>query len=77
MTPDTEAQVVEFVWSEGIPVVVMPPQRANQMFLDEIYATGARVFLHTLNDVNEVESWLAKGVSGVYTDSILPVDMPD
>jgi glycerophosphoryl diester phosphodiesterase len=72
MTPDTEAQVVEFVRSENIPVIVMPPERANQPFLSDIYAAGAKVFLHTLNDINDIKAWLAKGVSGFYTDDILP-----
>ncbi|MDR1559781.1 MAG: hypothetical protein LBS84_08830 [Clostridiales bacterium] len=73
-TPDTEDQVVEFVKTEGIPVVVMPPERANQPFLDRLLALSARVYLHTLNDYNEVMEWRAKGVWSVYTDSLSPGD---
>ena len=71
-TPDTEAQVLDFVKKECIPVVVMPPERANQRFLNNLLALGVRVYLHTLNDYNEVKQWQSKGVWGVYTDSLLP-----
>jgi glycerophosphoryl diester phosphodiesterase len=73
-TPDTEDQAAKFIESEHIPVVVMPPERANQPFLDRLTGLGARIYLHTLNDYNEVESWRSKGVWGVYTDSLLPKD---
>jgi len=71
-TPDTEAQVLDFVKRERIPVVVMPPERANQPFSDNLLALGERVYLHTLNDYKEVKQWQAKGVWGVYTDSLVP-----
>ena len=71
-TPDTEAQVLEFVQKEHIPVVVMPPERANQAFLNKLLALGEKVYLHTLNDYSEVKQWQAKGVWGVYTDSLVP-----
>ena len=73
-TPDTEAQVLDFVERERIPVVVMPPERANRQFLDNLLALGERVYLHTLNDLDEVRQWQKKGVWGVYTDSLLPKD---
>ena len=73
-TPDTEEQVLEFIESEHIPVVVMPPERANEPFLDKLLNLGIKVYLHTLNDYNEVIQWQAKGVWGVYTDTLLPRD---
>ena len=73
-TPDTEEQVLEFVESERIPVVVMPPERANETFMNKLLVLGIKVYLHTLNDYNEVSQWQAKGVWGVYTDSLLPRD---
>ena len=73
-TPDTEEQVLKFVKAEGIPVVVMPPERANQPFLNNLLALDVKVYLHTLNDFDDVKQWQAKGVWGVYTDSLLPGD---
>jgi len=73
-TPDTEEQVLAFVKAEGIPVVVMPPERANQLFLNNLLTLGVKVYLHTLNDLDDVKQWQAKGVWGVYTDSLLPRD---
>ena len=73
-TPDTEEQILEFVETERIPVVVMPPERANQPFLDKLYTLGTKIYLHTLNDINEVKEWQSKGIWGVYTDSLLPKD---
>jgi glycerophosphoryl diester phosphodiesterase len=72
METDSEATIVKFVKKEKIPVVVMPPQRANQPFLTKLYDAGAKVFLHTLNSKEEVDGWLAKGISGVYTDDLPP-----
>jgi glycerophosphoryl diester phosphodiesterase len=69
---DSEDKIVKFVTDEKIPVVVMPPERANMTFLNRLFKAGAKVFLHTLNDKEEVDGWLAKGVSGVYTDELLP-----
>ncbi|MDR1540358.1 MAG: hypothetical protein LBU32_20635 [Clostridiales bacterium] len=74
MTRDTEDQVVEFVQKEGIKVVVMPPERANDAFLQKLLSIGEIVFLHTLNDMETVMGWKAKGVSGFYTDYLVPSD---
>ena len=73
-TPDTEEQVLEFIKNERIPVVVMPPERANQPFLENLYDLDVKVYLHTLNDYDEVIGWQEKGIWGVYTDSLLPED---
>jgi glycerophosphoryl diester phosphodiesterase len=71
-TPDTEEQVLAFAAREKIPVVVMPPERANQSFLNQLNILGIRVYLHTLNNKTDVRAWMSKGVWGVYTDTLLP-----
>ena len=71
-TPDSEEEVLRFVEREKIPVVAMPPERANQQFLDKLLALNVRVYLHTLNNYEDVRQWQRKGVWGVYTDSLLP-----
>jgi len=73
-TPDSEEEVLRFVEAEKIPVIAMPPERANQQFLDKLLALNVRVYLHTLNDYEDVRQWQRKGVWGVYTDSLLPYD---
>lgn len=36
---------------------------------------GIRIFVHTVNDANMANSLLATGVSGIYTDTLLPDDI--
>ena len=36
---------------------------------------GIRIYVHTVNDADRVNSLLAAGVSGVYTDTLLPNDI--
>ncbi|MDR1914045.1 MAG: hypothetical protein LBQ68_06125, partial [Clostridiales bacterium] len=74
LTPDSEKQVLEFVKKERIPVVVMPPERANEAFVNNLNKLGVRIYLHTLNDLSDVKNWMTKGIWGVYTDSLLPND---
>ena len=74
-TPDTEAQVVEFVANEGIKAVAMPPQRANNDFLKNLTKAGAKIFLHTLNDADEMLAYKKQMIWGFYTDFITPGDM--
>ena len=75
MTPDTETETAEFVRKERVSVVTMPPERANQSFLNTLTNLGARVYLHTINSPDEIKGWRKKGVWGFYTDSVLPSDM--
>jgi glycerophosphoryl diester phosphodiesterase len=75
MESNPEAEIVRFVEKESIPVVVMPPERANQDFLEKLFGAGAKVFIHTINSKEEAEKWIAKGAAGVYTDDLLPKDM--
>lgn len=38
---------------------------------------GIRVYVHTVNDADGANSLLATGVSGVYTDTLLPADIAE
>jgi glycerophosphoryl diester phosphodiesterase len=74
-SPDSDAEVLQFMEDEELKVLVMPPERANKAFLDSIEELGGIVCLHTLNSLEEVNEWRAKGVRGFYTDFILPGEM--
>ena len=76
-TPDSEEEVLRFIDAEKILVIAMPPERANQQFLDKLLALNVRVYLHTLNDIEDVRQWQRKGVWGVYTDTLWPIDIPE
>ena len=38
---------------------------------------GIRLFLHTVNDADAARAYFDSGISGVYSDSLLPADFPD
>lgn len=72
---DTEAEVIRFVRNQQIKVVTMAPGRLNQAYLDAINRTGAKVYLHTINDMEEIKRYKDMGIWGFYTDFVMPNDM--
>lgn len=36
---------------------------------------GIRIYVHTVNDADEANSLLTSGISGIYTDTLLPTDI--
>jgi glycerophosphoryl diester phosphodiesterase len=69
---DTDPQVVEFVQTKGIQVVVMPPWRATPEFLKTLGQVGVLTYVHTINQPEELRALQQRGVHGVYSDLITP-----
>ena len=74
--PDEQHRVLPFMLQENITLIAMPPERATDEYLGELRSSGITVFLHTINDVDVAIYWMGKGVGGIYTDTILPCDLP-
>ncbi|GAB6991379.1 phosphatidylinositol-specific phospholipase C/glycerophosphodiester phosphodiesterase family protein [Paenibacillus pini] len=67
-TKDTDAEVVDFVKANSIPVVTIPEQRVTQSFISDLNKAGVTTYVNTINDENEVSKYRRMGVNGVYSD---------
>lgn len=72
---DKESDVVKFVEEKNIKVVVMAPERLNKAFLQNLADAGAVVYVHTINDLANIDEYAIMGVWGFYTDFLSPVDL--
>ena len=85
-TKATSAEVMEFVMDKDeIKVIAMTPERYSNDFLDELntnslfansLTTNSKlIYLHTINDLDEIMYYKQQGVHGFYTDYIIPSQM--
>jgi len=51
--------------------ITMPLNRADELFLKDLAADGIPSYAHTINDLSLARELTRKGLSGVYTDSLL------
>ncbi|MDQ0196800.1 glycerophosphodiester phosphodiesterase family protein [Paenibacillus wynnii] len=71
---DSDQQVVDFVKESGVDVS-MPENRATRKFVKALKNSGARVYVHTINDVQQIQKLSRMGVDGFYTDFIAENDL--
>jgi glycerophosphoryl diester phosphodiesterase len=70
-TNDTEQQVIEFAKNhDRIDVITMPFQWATKEYVSNLKRAGKLTYVHTINDIEQLESLKAIGVHGYYTDHI-------
>lgn len=55
-----------------VNVVIIPYYWWTEDYSNLLHKKGLKVFLHTLNDEDEVQNYLNSGVDGIYTDFIIP-----
>lgn len=68
-------EIAAFCLENGIPVVTMSFDRATKEHVALFEQWNIRVFSHTVNDLEEAGRQADNGVSGIYTDVILPEEM--
>jgi glycerophosphoryl diester phosphodiesterase len=68
----SDAQVVALVAHTGIRVVTMSTRRFTPGLVAQLDSLGAKVYVHTVNDPDSAADFRAKGVWGIYTDSLAP-----
>jgi glycerophosphoryl diester phosphodiesterase len=68
----SDAQVVALVVHTGIRVVTMSTRRFTPRLVAQLDSLGAKVYVHTVNDPDSAADLRAKGVWGIYTDSLAP-----
>jgi len=76
-SPESNKQVVDFIKKhDDIQAVTMSPPRNTKEFVNNILQTGKYVYLHTINDLQEILNYKEAGIWGFYTDFIFPPDIP-
>ncbi len=61
-----------FCVENKIPVLVMPYTWINSEICNSVEQSQLKLFVHTVNDIEEAKRQLSMGVDGIYTDEILP-----
>lgn len=61
---------------ENIPVITMWAKMAGEEWYSLAQAQNLLIFVHTLDDADQANELIAAGVTGVYTDSIEPGQIP-
>ncbi len=62
-------QLGEFCVENEIPVVVLPYEWWNEEITETLHSYGLEVWVHTLNENEDIAELRDKGVDGVYTDA--------
>lgn len=73
-TEDSDEVVIEFVKQTGVDIT-MPTTRATKSFVRNLKKAGARVYVHTVNDEQEIVELSRLGVNGFYTDFVPENDL--
>ncbi|MCM1191106.1 MAG: hypothetical protein NC123_03250 [Butyrivibrio sp.] len=68
-------EIIDFMAEKELPVLVMPSAWWNSQYQEELENSGIKVYVHTVDEAEEARQRLEQGVSGIYTDDILPVDV--
>ena len=71
---DSDEEVVNFVKTSGVDVT-MPENRVSSTFVKALKHSGARVYVHTVNDNKQIKKLSRMGVDGFYTDFITENDL--
>lgn len=68
----SDREIVSFVEENRIPVVAVPDwgERYSPELVADLARVGAKVILHTINDVEEMKRYRSEGVTGFYTDFV-------
>ena len=72
MAPITDPELFAFVESSGLEWITASAARFSPTLASALHKLAARVFVHTVNDPEEIASLLTAGANGVYTDGLKP-----
>lgn len=71
---DTDEQVIEFVNKTGVDIT-MPVSRATKSLVKKLKKAGARIYVHTVNEEDEIRELARMGIDGFYTDFVPEEDL--
>lgn len=66
----TKEEILNFSIKENIKGIVMPDYFYTPEYASEIKAAGIDVYVHTINNLDEIENYLSESVTGVYSDYV-------
>lgn len=69
--PDKQ-EILDFMAQKEIPVLVMPYTWWDGQKEEELENSSIKVYIHTVNNEDEARRAMSQGVSGIYSDDILP-----
>lgn len=73
-TQDSDEVVINFVKQSGVDIT-MPAARAEKSFVRKLKKAGARVYVHTVNEEEEITDLSRMGIDGFYTDFVSEDDL--
>lgn len=69
-------EVLDFMAEKEIPVLTMPSSWWGEEQQKDLNGTDVSVYVHTVDDQEEACQRMEQGVSGIYSDDILPQMLP-
>jgi len=74
-----DESIIKFVYENPtIYYITMPPNRVeNREFIFKLQKLNRKIFIHTINDIDEMIYYRKKGVYGFYTDFVFPLQIKD
>lgn len=71
----TPESIAKFCAKHEIRVVSLSVNRTNEEFLRKLIDYNILAYMYTINDVKKMKSYLKMGVTGFFTDTIVPNDL--
>ncbi len=72
----SDEDIVKFAGDNAVYAVTMPVSRVESGLAKKLKKMNTKVFAHTVNSKEQYGKLLAKGIYGIYTDSISPLNSP-
>lgn len=76
-TPEEMVEICRYCVNNGIGVVAFQNSYYKEEMQEIADRYGLKIYLHTVNDIEEAKQYLRMGVFGVYTDTIVPAQLED
>lgn len=67
-------KIIRFVKDNGIYAVTMSEELRNHAIVKQLQSYGIVVYMHTINDMEQLQDAKKKGAFGIYTDDLVPAD---
>lgn len=68
-------KVIKFAEKKGIKAIGMPTYRYDKEFVKELASKGIFSYVYTINSLDKFHRYRKNGLTGVYSDYILPKDV--
>lgn len=72
MTNNTDKEIIDFAREHKLFAITMPKKQAETSLPKKLNELGIYIYTHTMNDDELIEDYIGNGVSGFYTDVLLP-----